>query len=230
MAIRSSTITLEAGGKEFKAYLAEPEAGGGPGILFLHAWWGLKPFFKEVCDRLAAQGFVVLAPDMREGRIASTIDEAKSMMEKSDMQQVGKTVMAAKTYLLHYPGLKGRKIATLGYSMGGQWAAFVAAHTTDEVAAVVLYYGAADEDFNDLHAKVLGHFSDVDEWEEYPYVQAMEQKMKAAGVDVTLHTYPGLAHWWVEEDRPEYDAKGAKLAWDRTITFLKSVLMPTASY
>jgi carboxymethylenebutenolidase len=47
---------------------------------------------------------------------------------------------------------------------------------------------------------------------------------KKAGVDATRHTYPGVAHWFVEEDRPEYDPAAAKLSWDRTVEFLKKSL------
>jgi carboxymethylenebutenolidase len=48
--------------------------------------------------------------------------------------------------------------------------------------------------------------------------------MEAAGVDATRHTYPGVAHWFMESDRPEYDPAAAELAWERTIKFLKNNL------
>ncbi|MBK7451073.1 MAG: dienelactone hydrolase family protein [Anaerolineales bacterium] len=96
MSIQTSEIELTVNDKKVKAYLAD---GSGPGILLLHAWWGLKPFFKQVCDRIAEQGFTVLAPDLRDGQIAKTIDEAKALMEKSDSQLIGDTVFTAKDYL-----------------------------------------------------------------------------------------------------------------------------------
>jgi dienelactone hydrolase len=96
MSIQTSEIQLNVNDKKVNAYLAN---GGGAGILLLHAWWGLKPFFKQVCDQLAEQGFTVLAPDLRDGQIANTIDEAKELMEKSDGQLVGDTVMTAKDHL-----------------------------------------------------------------------------------------------------------------------------------
>ena len=52
----------------------------------------------------------------------------------------------------------------------------------------------------------------------------MEQDMKAAGVDVTLHVYPGTVHWFIESDRPEYETASASLAWERTFEFLKKNL------
>ena len=45
--------------------------------------------------------------------------------------------------------------------------------------------------------------------------------MKAAGVDVSIHLYPGVAHWFMESDRPEYNSESAQLAWQRTFEFLK---------
>ena len=60
-------------GERFSGYLAEPAGGVGPGVLVLHAWWGLNDFFKSLCDRLAAEGYVAFAPDLYGGKL--TVDE-----------------------------------------------------------------------------------------------------------------------------------------------------------
>lgn len=219
MSIVKSDIQLNVNGKTANAYLAAP-ANGGPGVLVLHAWWGLKPFFKQVCDRLAEQGFTALAPDLRNGQIAKTIDEAKALMEKSDEEFMGDVIKAAHD---HLAAQTGKSIGIVGFSMGSSWALLVAANEPD-IAAVVLFYGAGMSDFNKVKAKVLGHFSDVDEWEPFEWVEKMKEEMKSAGVDVTLHIYPGVAHWFVEEDRPEYDSAAAQTAWERTFEFLKDTL------
>ncbi len=224
MTINTRMITLKAGGQDFQSYFAEPKEGGGPGVLLLHAWWGLKPFFKQVCDRMAEQGFVVMAPDLRHGQIAQTVDEARELMERSDNQLADETATAAMNYLVHYPSRKGHKIGVIGFSMGAAWALVLAAREPERVGAVALFYGSNEVDFGRVQARVIGHFSDVDEWEPYDQTRDIEAKMKAAGVDTTFYIYPGLAHWFVEEDRPEYDAKGARLAWERTFEFLKSSL------
>lgn len=219
MSIQKSEIQLDVNGKKVNAYLAAPE-NGGPGVLVLHAWWGLKPFFKQVCDQLAEQGFTALAPDYYQERVAATIDEAKAMLEQRDDELMGNTIKAAHD---HLAALTMKPIATLGFSMGASWALLVAANESD-VSAVVQFYGAGEADYSKFKAKVLGHFSDVDEWEDIKWVRQMEADMKSAGVDVTLHIYPGVAHWFVESDRPEYDTAAAKLAWERTFDFLKTNL------
>lgn len=218
MSIQTSEIQLNVNDKKVNAYLAN---GGGPGVLLLHAWWGLKPFFKQFCDRLAGQGFTVLAPDLRNGQIAKTIEEAKELMEKSDSQLVGDTVMAAKDHLRSM--VKG-KIGLVGFSMGAGWALIVASTTPEQVGATVLFYGNEYADYEKVTSKVMGHYSDNDEWEPNEYVEKTFAAFKSAGVDATLHIYPGVAHWFVEEDRPEYDSAAAQLAWERTIEFLRMSL------
>ena len=223
MSIQKSEIKLDVNGKSANAYLASPQAGG-PGVLVLHAWWGLKPFFKEVCDQLAEQGFTALAPDYYQGRVAATIEEAKEMLEKRDFELMGDTVKAAKDYLV---SLRAGDIGVVGFSMGAAWALAVAEREAD-VAAAVLFYGVSDPDFSKIKAKVLGHYSDSDEWEPMDGVQWMEGEMKKADVDLTLHIYPKVAHWFVESDRPEYDSAAAALAWERTFEFLNASLRARA--
>jgi len=220
MSIQTSEIQLNVNGKTANAYLASP-ANGGPGVLVLHAWWGLKPFFKQVCDQLAKQGFTVLAPDLYQGRVAKTIDEAKALMEQRDSELMGDIVKAAKDHLISLR--VGKPIGVLGFSMGAAWSLAVAESNPD-VSAAVLFYGAGEADFSKVKAQILGHFSEVDEWEPLEYVRAMEAEMKTAGVDVTLHLYPKAGHWFVEEDRPEYDSASALLAWSRTYEFLRKNL------
>ena len=220
MPAQKSEIKLSVNGKDVNAYLAQP-ANGGPGILLLHAWWGLKPFFKQVCDQIAEQGFTVLAPDLYQGDIAKTIDEAKTLHDKHENEFMGDIVKAAKDHLASLR--PGKPIGVMGFSMGAAWAIMTMTKEPD-VAATVLFYGAYSPDFSKVKSKVLGHFSDNDEWEPLDGVQAMEQDMKNAGLDVTLHIYPGVHHWFMESDRPEYDPAAAKLAWDRTFEFLKQSL------
>ena len=223
MAIKKTEIKLDVKGKSVNAYLASP-SNGGPGVLVLHAWWGLKPFFKEVCDRLAEAGFTALAPDLRDGQIAETIEAAKELMQKSDEQYAGDVATVAKDHLL---GLTKSKIGVIGFSMGAWWSMVLAA-SEPQVCATVLFYGVGMADFTKVKSKVLAHFAEVDEWEPLEGVKEMEQGLKDAGVDAAVHIYPGVGHWFVEEDRPEYDSAAATLAWERTFEFLHSSLRGAA--
>lgn len=220
MSIQTSEIHLDVKGKKVNAYLAAPKKGG-PGVLVLHAWWGLNSFFKQLCKRLAEQGYTALAPDLLNGELAETVDAAKEMMERRDEQFVGEVAMAAKD---HLAALTENKIGVMGFSMGAAWSLVLASKDPDAIAATVLFYGNYVFDFNRIKSKVLGHFAEADEWEPLEGVKELEQGMKDAGVDAALHIYPGVGHWFVEEDRPEYDPAAAKLAWERTFEFLKKNL------
>jgi carboxymethylenebutenolidase len=72
-------VEFEVDGRTGAGYLATPEGGHGPGVIVLHAWWGLTSFFEKVCERLAAEGFVAFAPDRYGGPTASTIEEAETL-------------------------------------------------------------------------------------------------------------------------------------------------------
>jgi carboxymethylenebutenolidase len=220
MVIQKSDLTVDVNGRPVKAYLAAPE-NGGPGVLALHAWWGLNPFFKSLCDRLAEGGFTVLAPDLFQGQIAETIEAAKELAQNSDDQVVNDSVMAAKDHLLT---LTNGKIGVLGLSFGAAWSLIATEHDPGVIAATVLFYGVYEVDFGKVKSKILGHFGDRDEWEPLEGAREMETAMQATGLDVTLHVYPGASHWFVETDRPEYDPAAASLAWERTFEFLKQTL------
>ena len=220
MSIQKSEIQLKVNDQTANAYLTSPKDGG-PGILVLHAWWGLKPFFKQVCDQLAEHGYTVLAPDLYQGDIAKTIDEAKVFHEKHENDFMGDIVKAAQAYLSNL--CAGKPTGVMGFSMGAAWSMIVAAKDPN-VSTVVLFYGAYAPDLSQMKAKVLGHFAEVDEWEPLDGVKAVEKEMQAAGVDVTFHIYPKVGHWFVETDRPEYDSAAASQAWQRTFEFLKKAL------
>ena len=222
MAIKKSDLTVNINGQPVNAYLASP-SNGGPGILVLPSWWGLKPFFKGVCDRLAEHGYAALAPDYYHGRVANTIDEAKALQEEAEgnFDAMAALVQATKDHLVSLR--PNKSIGQVGFSMGTDWAIITAAKEPD-VAATVLFYGGWSTDFSKMKSKALGHYAEKDEWVPFEQAQEMEQNMKAAGVEVTLHFYPGVDHWFMESDLPEYAPAAANLAWERTFDFLKKNL------
>jgi len=211
--------------EDARGYVAAP-SGGGPGVLVLHAWWGLTPVFTRLCDRLAEAGFVALAPDLYQGRTANTIDEAKALLKQRDDEAAQAAASAAVETLRQHPAVKAPKgLGAIGFSMGAGWAALLSAQRPADLAAVVLFYGASDADFTKARAAYQGHFAVPDDWEPKEYVDAMEQAMRSAGREVSLHFYPGAGHWFFEDNRPDaYQPEAAALAWTRTLEFLRSHL------
>jgi carboxymethylenebutenolidase len=217
---------LPVGSTEHCAYLAIPERGSAPSVLVLHAWWGLTPVFTDVCDRLAAAGYVALAPSLyAAGATAATIPEAEALRDGHDEEAVaGPVVQAAAEQLRGLPAVTGAQIGVIGFSLGAYWALHLSQVRPDDVGAVVAIYGTDDGDYRTARAAYLGHFAEHDDFEPLEAVHALETKIRTAGREATFYVYPGTGHWFVEPNRPEFDAAAAKLVWDRTLAFLNDRL------
>jgi carboxymethylenebutenolidase len=213
-------IEFSAGDRTGSGYLALPADGNGPGVLVLHAWWGLNETFKDICERLAKAGFVAFAPDLYAGKTAATIEEAEALMEARDSEAMQSIAGGALSYLRAHPAVEGEAVGAVGFSMGAAWASALSTIFPDGIAAVALFYGVSDDDYGAAHAAFQGHFGETDDWEPLDGVRQMEAALRAAGRETTFFTYPGARHWFVEPNRPEYDAAAAELAWSRTIAFL----------
>lgn len=207
-------------------YVALPPAGRGPGVLVLHAWWGLNPFMRALCDQLAQAGFVAAAPDLYgSGQTAQTIEEAKHLVETYEGAKTETIALAAADFLSQHPAVTGPAIGAIGFSFGAAWALVLSQARPEAVRAVALFYGTYVVNFDQARAAYLGHFAPDDEWEPRESIEEMEQAMRAAGREATIHFYPGAGHWFFEADRPEhYQPEAADLAWQRTLAFLSETL------
>ncbi len=211
-------IEFTHGEQKVTGYLAVPEKGNGPGVLVLHAWWGLNDVFKDVCDRLAQAGFISFAPDLFHGQVATTIDEAEQLstsLEK-DGYRAYQEITTCVTYLLAQSQTRGKGIGVIGFSLGSSFALAL----EDSIAAIVTFYGITYPERVTTQAPILGHFAEHDEYEPVDAVQQSEQYLRSLGKDVSFTIYPGTRHWFFEENRPEYDAGAAQQAWEATVEFL----------
>ena len=98
-------INFHAEGNRREGYLAVPKNQKGRAILVLHAWWGLTPFFKNLCDKLADEGFVAFAPDLHHGKTAATIEEAEKILQDQDFPATQATAVAALDLLISKKGI-----------------------------------------------------------------------------------------------------------------------------
>jgi carboxymethylenebutenolidase len=218
-------IDFPAGHGHGSGYLVVPEGGDVPGVLVIHAWWGLNRFFRRFCDRLAENGFVVLAPDLYHGTVVSTVSGADRLSSELKRTLVERELNGAVNYLRTTFATNEGKIGVVGFSMGANFGLWLATTRPNDVAAVVAFYGTRDENYKRARAAFLGHFAEKDEWEPLDSVKRLEELIRSAGREVTFRIYPKTKHWFFEENRPSaYDAKAARLAWRRTLRFLHSHL------
>lgn len=207
---------------ENNRYIALPPSGKGPGVLVLHAWWGLNDFMRQFCDRLAQAGFVALAPDLFSGKIARTPEEAEQLVSQShEEEDVPTKLIAAIDELRKHPAVNGKGLGVVGFSFGGYWALLLATQHPGLIRAATIFYSTGEGEFERASAAFQGHFAESDPFEPTEGVQALEKMLKDAGRSTSFFTYPGTGHWFFEQDRPDaYDEQSAQLAWERTTAFL----------
>jgi carboxymethylenebutenolidase len=102
---------FQAGNELASGYMSIPKSGKGPGVIVLHAWWGLNAFFMELCDRLSQEGFVALAPDLYHGELATTIEGAKTLRSKVDRKVANLEMKGAIDHLLTYDAVVKPKVS-----------------------------------------------------------------------------------------------------------------------
>jgi carboxymethylenebutenolidase len=208
-------------------YLAVPPSGDGPGVVVLHAWWGLNETIKAFCRRLAESGFVTFAPDLYHGKVANTVDEAETLssgIEANPLRPKAEIAEAAR-FLHERAGAARPGLAVIAFSMGGYFALTLAADDPEHIRSVVLFYGTEGtmgSDFSNSRAEYLGHFAENDEFEPLSNVDSLEVSLRGVGRPVTFYRYPGTGHWFFEPDvLRAYNPEAASLAWDRTLAFLR---------
>jgi carboxymethylenebutenolidase len=208
-----------------QGFLAMPAAGKGPGVLVLHAWWGLNGTIKAFCTRLADAGFLAFAPDLYHGKVAETIADAEALGSALDgnFLQAKAEIAQATHYLVELAGNDERGLAVIGFSLGVYYALDLAAADPEHIRSVVLFYGTGDGDYTSSRAAYLGHFAENDEFEPQSNIDNLEESLRQAGCPVTFYRYPGCGHWFFEPDVVQaYNQAAASLAWERTLGFLKS--------
>ena len=202
-----------------RGYVARPARDAAAGVLVLHAWWGLTGMIRDVCDRLAAEGYVALAPDLFDGRTAATIDEAErqSAAAEADDERMEQVVLGAIDWLR---AETGRPIAAVGFSFGAPYALWASKRRPDDVDRAIVFYGTGVSVFDQGRAPVQGHFAESDPFEPAEAVRELEKAVRDGGREADFHVYPGTSHWFFESDRPEYEPEAAARAWQRTLEFL----------
>ncbi|GAA1141355.1 dienelactone hydrolase family protein [Nesterenkonia lutea] len=226
---QNTTFTIDPaaqGPSTAHGYLALPQSGTGPGVIVIQEWWGLTDHIKDVADRLAAEGFVALAPDLYGGSITHDGEEAGEMMSRLPAEEGARLLAGATDHLLSLEAVSSKSVGAIGFCMGGGFVLAMAAQQGDKVSAAVPFYGVGQgvpESYNGVTAAVQGHYAEHDQ--NYPVEKAREQEEQIraeSGAEVTYHYYDA-GHAFHNDENPlgTYDPEKAQLAWDRAVTFLK---------
>ena len=228
----AETVEFKSNGHNATGYLVKPPSGSGPGVLVIQEWWGLDDDLKKMADRLAAAGFVALAPDLYHGQVAghTEMDKAAHLMNTLPPDRAGRDMSGAVDYLAARPDVKGKGIGVVGFCMGGMLSFLIAANRGDKVKAVVPFYGfpqgPMEPDWSKLTASVSGHMAENDSFFPPDKAKALEQKLRKMGKDCTLTVHPGTGHAFMGPHNAlgTLNEKLAAQIWPEVNSFLKSKL------
>jgi carboxymethylenebutenolidase len=222
-------VSFPSNGRTAHGYLARPPGGSGPGVIVIQEWWGLTDHIAAVTDRLAAAGFVALAPDLYGGRTTHDADEAGTLMMSLPVDEAARDLSGAVDYLLGLETVTSSTVGAIGFCMGGGFVLRLAAQQGARVSAAVPFYGvgpAVPQSFAGLTAAVQGHYAEQDGFFPVADARAQETQIRAeSGADVTFHYY-AAAHAFHNDENliGTYDAAAAATAWDRAVAFLQATI------
>jgi carboxymethylenebutenolidase len=210
-----------------RGYLVKSSPSGDkrPVILVIHENRGLNPHIEDIARRLALEGFLAFAPDalFPLGGYPGDEDKAREKFQQLDQAKTRQDFIAAAKYARGLPEGNGR-LGAIGFCYGGGMVNFLATRLPDLNAAVAFYGSAPDlADVPKIKAPLLLHFAGLDDrvnagWPAY------EAALKAAHVRYQAYVYPGVQHGFNNDTTPRFDEQAAKLAWQRSVDFLKDHL------
>jgi carboxymethylenebutenolidase len=221
-------------GFEFRAYVSKPAAEIAPGIVLLQEVFGINKQIRRMCDLLAEEGYLVVAPDLfaRQERDVdlgySEADFVKgiALYEKFDVDRGVRDVGATIRALRAMPGCDG-KIGTMGFCLGGKLAVLAAAR--HDIDCAVSYYGVGIQDCLEeakaIRCPLVMHFAAEDKFSPPETIAAIREAL-AANKGVKIYTYPGVDHAFASPERPSYNKPAASMAYSRSYAALQRALGP----
>jgi len=211
-------------GKTCPGYVATPKVGvGAHGFVCIQEWWGLNEQIKKTADRFAEAGYRALVSDLYRGKVAKASDEASHMMANLDFPDAAEQdIRSAVQYLKQ----SSKKVAVGGFCMGGALTV-LAAVRVPEMDAGACFYGLPElpaDEVKKIRIPLICHFANKDGWITPAKANDFEAALKQSKSQFEIYRYDAQ-HAFMNEARPEvYDPASAKLAWDRTLKFLKQAL------
>ena len=205
-------------------FLATPKhSGPAPGLIVIQEWWGLNDHIKNVTERLAAEGFVALAPDLYDGTVTKDPSVAGNLMQSLDEKKAIEKLNDAVESLKSNPNVANGRVGVIGFCMGGTYSLLLSCNNKD-IRAAVPFYGKVPPDsvLQKLNAPVMYVYAGKDQWITKQEVDGLEAVLKKTGNAGAVVRYPNADHAFFNDTRSEvYNAAAAKDAWDKAVAFLR---------
>ena len=194
-----------------------------PGVILIHERWGLDEGTKALADRLAAQGYVVLAIDLFDGNIATNGEESRKLILPVVENQATAEEIIRQAYQFLLDTAQAPRIGAIGWSFGGNWALNTAMLYPDDLDAAVIYYGqltSNEERLGPVNVPILGIFGENDRGITSDKVSEFEAALEELGKTYRIEVYPGVGHAFADPRGTNYDETTANEAWSVVLSFL----------
>jgi carboxymethylenebutenolidase len=202
-----------------------------PGVIVIHEWWGLNDDVRAMADRIAAEGYVVLAIDLFGGRSTQSPADARAMMVRVVENPTLADENIRQAYRFLAESGQAPRIGVLGWDFGGGWSLNTAMLFPDDVDAAVIYYGQVTDDQDrlaPLNVPLLGIFGEDDRSIPVDNVREFENALEILGKNYEIEIYPNGRHSFANPTASNYNPIIAERAWTRTVEFLDRHLSVTA--
>lgn len=198
-----------------------------PALIVIHEWWGLNDGVRAMADRLAGEGYIVLAVDLFNGKTAGNPSAARKLMLEvlENPQPANDNILQAYEFVKQTAGAP--RIGVLGWCFGGGWALNATMLLPKELDAAVIYYGQVTDDQEKLapvDVPILGLFAEDDRGIPVDNARSFGNALEALGKNHEIVIYPGVGHAFANPSGNSYDAAAAQQAWEKTLSFLDSHL------
>lgn len=223
--MRGEMIRFPANGGTAPGYVVGPAGDGSArGLVLIQEWWGLVDHIKDVADRFADEGFVVLAPDLYDGKQTKSPDQAAKMFMALRIDEAAKDIRGAARHLAGLPHVAPEKVGVLGFCMGGQLALYAAQEYPEEIGAAVDFYGVHPNvpiEPERVRVPVQLHFGKRDTNVPEEKARELVERLSRGSEEVDAHFYDA-DHAFFNDTRPEvYSSADAERAWTRSVDFLR---------
>lgn len=194
-----------------------------PAIIVIHEWWGLNDNVRAMADRIAGEGYIVLAVDLFSGQTATSPEQARQQMLAvvENPEPATENIRQAFEFVDTTAGAP--RIGSLGWCFGGGWSLNTAMLFPEQLDAAVIYYGQVTDDeerLRSIRAPILGLFGAEDKGITVDSVQLFEAALERLRKNYDIQIYPGADHAFANPSGTHYNAEVAEDAWRRTIEFL----------
>ncbi|HWP84551.1 MAG TPA: dienelactone hydrolase family protein [Terriglobia bacterium] len=224
---RAIEFTVEGVGR-VAGYESRPGGEGSyPGVIVVQEWWGLNDHIRSICDRLAQEGFVAVAPDLYEGKVTTDPNQASAWMAALDKEKAIQILLGAIKFLQEKEPLYAEHIGVIGFCMGGSLALLLACRTSAIKVAVPFYGDHPDpiDQVKNIRCPVLFFAGGKDRWINAAKVEKLKQAFQKYGVQGEVRVYPDADHAFFNDTRRDvYHPAAAQDAWTRAIGLLSRTL------